>query len=203
MIVPAARKLTEQLAAPMILETHVNNILNLYKMIIEVSEVNKDFYAILCSASPVKKSRGDNPFLTLLNKMILKSRPNFQEFYLSDYTKKYINDLSEMHCYLVSKVSEEIVGHVMGTSSLIVGKDEININQVEVSLKHRNKGVCSKLLVPTFVKLTGTRRTYMLLNTGGDSSCKCYQTAFGKLGYVFQSNCPASMIFTLNCRVTG
>jgi hypothetical protein len=164
-------------------------------MHIQVSDVNKEYYGILCCASSSKKPKGSNAFLQLLNKMLVKSRPHFPEFFLRDYAKTYIADESEVHLYLVSKASEDIIGHVMGTLANSV-QDEIILNQVEVSLMHRNKRVCSQILVPTFVQFTGTKQKYQLLNTGGSTSCKCYQSAFGKMGYAFEPSCPTIMTFT-------
>ena len=126
--------------------------------------------------------------------MIVKARPQFPDFFLRDYTKEYIRDPLEVHLYLVSKVEGTIIGHVMGT---LIGTvtNSVSINQLEVSVKYRNKRICSTVLIPSFVRLTEFAETYDLVNTGKENSCKCYKNAFGKLRYEYDPECSVYMIF--------
>lgn len=173
-------------------------------MIIHVLDLDKTYYAVICEGTNRKKPSGSFGFLTLLNNAIVKARKDFPEFYMNDYTKSYKNVVSstwdgvvvskELHFYLFEKATDEIVGHVMGTDMA----DNAVLNQVEVSMKHRNKHVCSKHLVPLFVTYTGHHPTYSLVNTGGEHACKCYNAAFNKLEYEQSGKekaCPAYMVF--------
>ena len=85
-----------------------------------------------------------------------------------------------------------IIGYVIGniiTEDLHEYMDEsdIYINSVKINTQNQKKGLC-KMMVKLFILCVNNSKnkylSYILANTGGAVSCRCYINAFNECGYL-------------------